>query len=105
MSVADTYVLGRSDAETRRLIFQHTIYGPITRATFEAAGISAGMRVLDLGSGAGDVAMLLADLVGPRGQVVGIDMNASILQTARARVASAGWRNVTFRDGSVFDLP
>jgi ubiquinone/menaquinone biosynthesis C-methylase UbiE len=105
MSVADTYVLGRSDAETRRLIFQHTIYGPITRGMFEAAGISAGMRVLDVGSGAGDVALLLADLVGPRGRVVGLDMNPTILHTARARVQSAGWRNVSFQAGSVWDLP
>jgi ubiquinone/menaquinone biosynthesis C-methylase UbiE len=32
------------------------------------------MKVLDLGSGAGEVALLLADLVGPQGQVVGIDV-------------------------------
>jgi 2-polyprenyl-3-methyl-5-hydroxy-6-metoxy-1,4-benzoquinol methylase len=67
------YALGRSAAETRRLIAQHQIYGPITRRFLTAAGVSAGMRVLDLGSGAGDVALLLADLVGPQGRVVGVD--------------------------------
>ena len=91
MNPHDTYVLGRSDAETRRLIIQHQIYGPITRRFFQAAGIGTGMKVLDTGSGAGDVTLLLADLVGPRGRVVGVEMNASILDTARARVASAGW--------------
>ena len=39
----DTYALRRSEAETRRLILQHRIYGPITRRFFEAAGIGAGM--------------------------------------------------------------
>lgn len=95
----DGYALGRSAAETRRLILQHRIYGPSTRRLFEAAGIGAGMTVLDIGSGAGDVALLLADLVGPRGRVVGVDMNAAILETARARAASAGFANVTFVAG------
>ena len=57
MSSADTYVLGRGEAETRRLIFQHQIYGPITRRFLSAAGIGAGMKVLDVGSGAGDDAL------------------------------------------------
>ena len=82
----DSYPLGRSAAETRRLILQHQIYGPLTRQFLVAAGITRGMKVLDLGSGAGDVAMLLADLVGPQGRVVGIDVNGDILDTARRRV-------------------
>lgn len=98
---ADAYVLGRDAAETRRLIAQHRIYGPITRRFFEAAGIGPGMKVLDLGSGAGDVAMLVAELVGPRGQVIGIDENADILRTARERVDAAALSNVTFVAGDV----
>jgi SAM-dependent methyltransferase len=43
------------------------------------AGLKPGMRVLDLGCGAGDVAMLAADLVGPKGRVVGIDRSAEAL--------------------------
>ncbi len=97
----DDYVLGRSDDETRRLILQDQIYRPITRRLFEAAGIGAGMSVLDLGSGAGDVALLLAELVGPRGRVLGIDTNPGILKTARARVAASGWSNVEFRAGTL----
>ena len=101
MDSTDTYALGRSDAETRRLILQHQIYGPVTRRFFEAAGIGRGMKVLDLGSGAGDVALLVADLVGPEGSVVGVDMNAEILKTARARAEVAGWKNVTFVAGDL----
>jgi ubiquinone/menaquinone biosynthesis C-methylase UbiE len=98
-------VLGHSDAETRRLILQHQLYGPITRCLFEAAGIGAGMRVLDVGSGAGDVTLLLADLVGPRGSVTGVDRNAAILETARARVGAAGWQHVSFLAGDAHELP
>jgi ubiquinone/menaquinone biosynthesis C-methylase UbiE len=99
---ADGYALGRSEAETRRLILQNQIYGPITRRLLADAGITAGMRVLDVGSGAGDVALALADLVGPQGRVVGIDHNDAILETARARIAAAGWAStVEFRHGDV----
>jgi ubiquinone/menaquinone biosynthesis C-methylase UbiE len=102
---ATTYTLGRGAGETRRLMLQHQIYGPITRRLFEAAGIGAGMRVLDIGSGAGDVSLLLADLVGPRGHVTGVDLNGEILQTARERVRAASWQNVEFHAGDATNLP
>jgi ubiquinone/menaquinone biosynthesis C-methylase UbiE len=101
---SDSYALGRSTAETRRLIRQAQIYGPITRQFLVSAGISTGMKVLDVGSGAGDVALLLADLVGPRGDVVGVEMNPVILETARARVNAVGWTNVAFHDGDVTSI-
>jgi SAM-dependent methyltransferase len=101
----DAYVLGRSGAETRRLILQHQIYSPITRRFFQAAGIGPGMKVLEVGSGAGDVALLLAELVGPRGKVVGIEANEAIVETARARAAAAGWGNVTFAVADLREIP
>jgi SAM-dependent methyltransferase len=103
-AVTDTYPLGRSDAETRRLLLQHQIYSPITRQFLTNAGISRGMKVLDLGSGAGDIALSCADLVGPQGQVVGVDGNGAILDFARHRVRAAGWRNVEFVEGDIRDL-
>jgi SAM-dependent methyltransferase len=59
------------------------------------------MKVLDVGSGAGDVALVLADLVGPEGRVVGIDANEDILDTARARVRAVGWATVSLRHGTI----
>jgi ubiquinone/menaquinone biosynthesis C-methylase UbiE len=101
---ADTYPLGRSEAETQRLMLQNQIYSPITRAFLTSAGVSRGMKVLDLGSGAGDVALMCADLVGPQGSVIGVDGNAAILDVARNRVRAAGWTNVDFLSGDVRDL-
>lgn len=101
---SDDYALGRSTAETDRLIAQHHLYGPFTRQFLSAAGITAGMKVLDVGSGAGDVALSLAELVGPQGRVVGVDTNADILAVAAERVRATGWSTVSFRPGNLADL-
>ena len=60
--------------------------------------------MLDLGSGAGDVALLAARLVGPEGTVVGIDTNSAILEVARARAREAQHRNVSFEAGDIREL-
>jgi SAM-dependent methyltransferase len=48
------------------------------------------MRVLDLGSGVGDVAILAADIVGPGGRVIGLDRDAKALERARQRTVEQG---------------
>ncbi len=50
------YALGHSEKELQRLSRQGQVFGPFTRQLFEQAGISRGMRVLDVGCGSGDVA-------------------------------------------------
>src|SRR5947209_4658885 len=95
------YAMGRSEEETQRLLRQGHLFNPLTRRLFIDAGVGSGMRVLDVGSGAGDVALIVADLVGPTGSVVGVDPDAEILDMARHRVRVAGWPNVTFVAGDV----
>src|SRR5215831_15121646 len=79
------YLLGHSEAEIRRLQTQAAILRPITERLLRCAGIQPGMRVLDLGSGAGDVAILAAEVVVPSGSVVGIDRNSQVLSIATQR--------------------
>jgi len=67
------YVLGHSAAELNRLDLQGRIFEPATREAFERAGLASGMRVLDVGSGSGDVALLAAEYVGPAGFVQSVD--------------------------------
>jgi SAM-dependent methyltransferase len=98
------YILGHSDAELRRLAFQASILKPITVRLLREAGISPGMRVLDIGSGSGDVAMLAADLVGPEGTVVGVDRSHEALTVARERAELWGHTNIAFVEGAVEDL-
>ena len=95
------YILGSSDAEHERLIRQAIRLAPITKRFFREAGIGPGQRVLDLGSGVGDVAMLLALLVGVSGEVAGIERDARSIDRSRRRVAEAGLANVDIRaDGT-----
>jgi ubiquinone/menaquinone biosynthesis C-methylase UbiE len=95
------YILGHSDREIRRLMHQAAILRPITERLLRSAGIGRGMRVLDLGCGAGDVSMLAAKLVGRSGSVVGIDRSPEAIAFATERVQSAGLRHIDFEEVSV----
>ena len=101
---AASYVLGHTDAEHERLIRQAKRLAPCTERFFRAAGIGPGQRVLDLGSGVGDVAMLAARLVGSAGEVVGVERDLGSITRARARVAEAGLHNVRFTQADVGEI-
>ncbi len=90
MSTPSNYVLGNSVHEYERLMLQARLLRPFTEKYFRTAGVSPGMRVLDLGSGMGDVALLAADIVGPGGRVVGLDRDAVALERARERTVEQG---------------
>src|SRR5262245_57868458 len=91
------YVLGHQDNECRRLIEQSRYLGDLTKDVLQRAGLMPGMRVLDVGCGAGDVSFLAASFVGPTGSVTGIDRSPEAVALARKRAADAGLANVTFR--------
>lgn len=95
------YLFGHSTQETQQLQLQASALFPATRHFLQQAGLCQGMRVLEAGSGAGDVALLAADLVGPTGQVVGIEKNPRILETARRRAQVAGALHVSFQEGDL----
>ncbi|MGH2510279.1 MAG: class I SAM-dependent methyltransferase, partial [Ktedonobacteraceae bacterium] len=98
------YVFGHSTRETDQLQLQSRLLFPATQQFLKKAGLTQGMKVLDVGSGAGDVALLIADLVGPTGQVVGVEKNPKILETARARAQAAGATHVSFLEGDLTTL-
>lgn len=105
MPAEDTdYALGRTDAEYRRLTEQARQLAPLTRRVFEAAGIGPGMRVLDVGCGVGDVSMLLRDIVGPTGTVVGADLDAAAVTTAADRCRAAGLDGIEFIVGDAREV-
>jgi SAM-dependent methyltransferase len=101
--VEDTlpYVLGHAPPELQRLMFQSESFRPQTEQLFRLAGLTSGMRVLDIGSGAGDVSLLAAEFAGPSGEVVGIDRSSDAVAFANARARAAGVANVSFQTGDL----
>ena len=99
-----TYAPGHSEEELKRLSRQAQAFEPFTRQVFQQAGISTGMRILDVGCGSGDVALLAADLVGPSGKVIGTDRAAAAVDWATARAQALQVRNVRFLEGDPTEM-
>ena len=89
-------MLGTTNAEHDRLARQGRLISKITRHFLEDVGLCRGMRVLDVGSGVGDVALMAASMVAPDGEVVGIDLDESAVEAARHRAASEQVNGVRF---------
>ena len=99
------YVLGHAAAELDRLVRQAAFFGDLTAHTLKLAGLGPGMRVLDVGCGAGDVSLLAASIVGPSGSVTGVDLNADAVTFARTRIEGAKIPNITVEAGDITKLP
>ncbi|MDB9517418.1 methyltransferase domain-containing protein [Roseofilum reptotaenium CS-1145] len=66
----------------------------LARRLIEQAGIQRGQKVLDLATGTGLVAIAAAQLVGPEGRVVGVDISPGMLNQAKSKIAAAGLSNI-----------
>ncbi|HWO02660.1 MAG TPA: methyltransferase domain-containing protein [Blastocatellia bacterium] len=96
------YALATGEAAAHRLQLLHNLYGPGARRLLMQAGIQPGMRVADLGCGVGTVTNLLAELVGPSGQVIGVDYSGEQIEQAR-ELLPPGSSNVSFIEASATD--
>jgi SAM-dependent methyltransferase len=99
------YVMGRSAEERERLMQQADLLGSRSERFFRDAGIVPGMRVLDVGCGVGDIALLCGRLVGPEGAVVGVDRDPAALAKAQERIADSGLSHVQLQEGDFRELP
>jgi tRNA A58 N-methylase Trm61 len=61
--------------------------------------------VLDLGTGTGDLAEILAETVGEEGRVLGLDLSDGMLSVARTKLAARGFRHATVRKGNARGPP
>lgn len=82
--------------------FKHILVDGLTHHSeviFPTLPVNEGDRVLDVGCGFGDTAIKLARLVGPSGEVVGVDCCDVFLDYARKDAEAAGLTNITFIRG------
>src|SRR5512146_495123 len=90
------YSMGHDAAELRRLEVQGRLLAPMTRDLLRHAGVTTGMRVLDVGCGGGDVAFAVAELVGPAAEIIGFDRADTMVSIAKTRAQALGLTNVRF---------
>lgn len=91
--VADAF--GRAASSYDRLGV--TFFGPMGRRLVEFAGPRPGQRVLDIGCGVGACLFPAAELVGPGGHVLGIDIAPAMIREAAAEARRLGLANVDLR--------
>jgi ubiquinone/menaquinone biosynthesis C-methylase UbiE len=80
------------------------LYADARACAIELLGLRPGARVLDVACGTGANFALIEARIGPSGELVGIDLTQRMLDRARGRIASEGWRNVRLREGDVCEL-
>ena len=83
----------------------NTFWGRYGRRTVERLQLAPGERVLDVCCGSGASAIPAAEIVGPTGTVVGVDLAENLLALARSKAKERGLDNVEFRSGDMTQLP
>jgi SAM-dependent methyltransferase len=101
--MTDGYFLDNTEAERARLERQSVLLRPMTERLFRSAGIGPGMSVLDVGCGAGHVAQIAAELVGPVGRVLGFDRDPEQVAGAARRLRERS--EVRFVEATIEEPP
>ena len=89
-----TYALGRDTAEAERLRRQTTELHPLAAELLDRVGAAEGQSAIDVGCGPRGILELLAERVGPRGRVVGLEVDPVHVAMARELVAEQRLTNV-----------
>jgi SAM-dependent methyltransferase len=100
-----SYVIRGGEPGKARLRVVSEALESSTLSLLAVAGLQPGMRCLDVGCGGGEVTVAMAHVVGPRGRVVGVDMDAVKIGLARQEAIDSELTHLEFRAGDVSALP
>lgn len=100
---SDGYVIARTEGEYERLKIQAKVWEPLTERVLKAAGLGPGMATLDAGCGPGEVMRLMGRMVGPEGQVTGVDIDPDVGAYGVSRLREEEGRDFTFHAGNLLD--
>lgn len=96
----ETFQMSLEAAEIYEARFVPALFGEWAPHVVDAAGVRPGHRVLDVACGTGVIARTAADVAGPEGKVVGLDLNDAMLTVARRLRPDIEWRQ-----GDASELP
>ena len=98
------YILDGSDPDLRRLLSGAELGAENARTAFRRVGVQPGWNVIDCGCGPIGGLAVLAEMVGPAGRVVGVDVSPAAIQRARAVVTALELSIVELVAGDLHDL-
>ena len=98
------YILDGSDQDLRRLLSGAELGAENARTAFRRVGVQQGWNAIDCGCGPIGVLAVLAEMVGPAGRVVGVDVSQAAVQRARTVVSALELGNVEVIEGDLHDL-
>ncbi len=100
----DPWQMTGSGADSYERYQVPSVFGPLVRIFLERVALTPGQHVLDVACGTGILARLAAPMLGPSGLILGVDLNASMLEVARSLAPKDGAR-VEWRHGDATALP
>ena len=103
MTRDERYLLGHGDQEWERLIHQHEVWRHTLLDALPRLGIGEGARILEAGCGNGALLADLAEVTGPEGRAVGVELDPGAAEGAR-RFATESRAWVEVRQGDLFEL-
>ena len=98
------YILEGSDDELRRLLSLSEVTAGPARRAFGRAGVSEGWAAIDCGCGPIGALAVLAEMVGPAGRVVGVDVSELAVMRAQSVVAALQLGNTEVVAGDIHHL-
>ena len=99
----EEYLLANQPSELERLQLQSRVWEPTGRQLLSKLGSGSGGRALDVGCGGLGWLRILSEWVGPSGQVIGGDIDESLLDAARSFLEAEGISNVELVVDDLFD--
>lgn len=100
---SDGYVIARTQSEYERLRIQAKVWQGLTERVLAAAGLGPGMSALDAGCGPGEVMRLMGRMVGPEGQVTGVDIDPEVGAYGVTRLREEEGRDFTFHAANLLE--
>jgi SAM-dependent methyltransferase len=96
-----SYVLDGGDDDLKRLLSIAQLHADATRSALEKVGLSEGGAAIDCGCGPLGGLAVMAEIVGPSGRIVGVDLSHAAIRRARSFVSALGVSNIDLVEGDI----